>query len=92
MGKQKRVFLYVSGEEYSAMNFDDKYNSQDFYEQMLEEGVTKKTIDEDDVYADVEIKEFAAIDEDFIDFIRNNFVDYDVSKDTDFFEVNPLKV
>lgn len=91
MGNEKRVFLHVSGDDHSAMVFSREYNTQDFYEQMVKDGVTEKVVDEDDFYAEIEIKEFRSVDEEFIEFIRDNFIDYDYSKDSDFFEVTPVK-
>lgn len=84
---RKKVFLYVSGGDFSAMCFEQEYNIQEFYEEMIKKGITKTTIETDLVYANVEIKEFNDIDDSFIAFIRNNFIDYDMSKDRDFFEV-----
>lgn len=90
MSKQKRVFLYVSGEDYSARVFDDNYVSQDYYEDMLSSGVQKKIIDDDVLYAEVKIVEFDEVDEKFITFIRNNFME-NQSKDSNLFEVKPIK-
>lgn len=90
----KRVFLYVNGEDYSAMEFDKKYNAeakQALYENMVRADKTIKTIEEDDIYAVVRIAEFGEIDDEFISFVFDKFVDYDVSKAQDIFEVKPYE-
>lgn len=86
----KRVFLYVRGDDYSALSFQQEFDMQKFYEEMKKEEKTEETISTDEVYAEVEIKEFTQIDDNFINFIRNHIMDYDSSKHTDFFEVNPI--
>ena len=87
----KRVFLYVYGGDYSAVEFDGTYDEQIVYEEMVKEGETHKIIEgEDDFYAEVEIKEFDDIDDDFINFMKNRLCDYDNLKASDIFEVKPL--
>jgi hypothetical protein len=86
----KRVFLRASGDDHSAMNFDRNFDIQKFYEDMVKEGVTKKTIDTDEFYIDVKILEFGEIDDKFISFVRDFIMDYDMSKANDFFEVTPI--
>lgn len=81
----KRVFLYVGGSDYSALDFSENYIEQQFYEEMLKEGVQEKIIDKGEIYTEVYIKEFGEIDDNFISFIRDNFIEY--AKDTNFFEV-----
>lgn len=82
----KRVFLLVTGDEYSAMTFSQEYNAQEFYESMVADGETERELED----GTVEIKEFGAVDDEFIQFIRDEIMDYDQSKDTDFFEVKPV--
>lgn len=86
MTMTKRVFLLVTGEDYSAMTFSQECNAQDFYESMVQDEVTEREFEE----ATVTIKEFGAVDDAFIQFIRDEILDEDHSKDTDFFEVNPV--
>lgn len=88
----KRVFLYATGDgDFPAMTFEQDYNCQNFYEEMVKENVTKKIIDTDEDYIVVKILEFDAVDEQFITFIRNEIMDYDHSKHSDFFEINPVR-
>ena len=88
----KRVFLYATGSDYSAMDFSDNFNVQQVYEEMVQENVTTKTIDTDEYYIELKILEFGAIDDKFISFIQNNMFDYDKTKASDFFEVTPPRM
>ena len=91
MTKEKRVFLYVTGDDYSAMEFNEDYDKQLFYEDMVKEGVEKKIIDNGILYAEVYIYEFGSIDENFLYFVKNTIQDEDQSKQSDFFEVSASK-
>ncbi|MER2007437.1 MAG: hypothetical protein ABS939_08285 [Psychrobacillus sp.] len=89
----KRVFLYVSGDDFSAMHFDQEYSQkekQEIYNNMVSEGKTLKIIDKDELYAEIRILEFDEIDNNFLAFVFDNFVDYDVAKSKDIFEVEAL--
>lgn len=89
----KRVFLYVSGDDFSAMNFRQEYSQkerQEIYNNMVSEGKTLKVIDRDELYAEIRIVEFNKIDDNFLAFVFVNFVDYDVAKSKDIFEVEVL--
>lgn len=66
----KRVFLHVRGEEYSADYFERKYEAQSFYEEMMKKGKRAHLVDENGYVFTVRIKEFGAIDDAFISFIR----------------------
>jgi len=85
--KNKTVFLYVKGDSYSAMEFLEKYNPKEFYQQMVEEDVDEKIINDDDLYAEVDIYEFGEVDSNFIQFIRDKMVHYDDTKHSDFFQI-----
>lgn len=85
----KTVFLYVSGDgDYNALDFERNFNAQQVYQDMLNENVSKKVFDTDDYYIVVQIKEFRAVDPEFISFVKNNLCDYDALKAEDIFEVN----
>lgn len=86
--KEKRVFLYVSGGDYSALDFDENYNAQEIYNKMKSDGITTTRLDSDD-YIEVVIYEFGAIDDKFISFMKDRLCDYDQLKAADIFEVNP---
>lgn len=83
----KRVFLYVIGDDYSALHFEDNFDSQEVYEQMIKEGVTSKSFEGENYYISVYIKEFGEIDDGFISFVLNSLMDYDSTKHTNIYEV-----
>jgi len=83
----KRVFLYVSGVDYSALDFSRDYNAQEVYEEMIKKGLTQNTVDD----IDITIKEFGEIDDKFIEFMKDYLCDYDQLSDADIFEVKPIK-
>jgi hypothetical protein len=83
----KTVFLHVKGDDYSALNFEDNFNEDQVYKQMMAEGVTTKTFESDDYYIDVRIIEFGEIDSDFIDFVKYQLIDYDNSKNENIYRV-----
>lgn len=76
--------LHVYGDEHSAMYVDDVFGLEKAYKLAKENG-GKCIIDEDDGYAEVKVLEFGNVDEKFVSFINNNFIDYDRAKDEDFF-------
>jgi hypothetical protein len=87
----KTVFLYVYGADFSAIDFEKKYNAQEVYESMLAEGVTHKVLeDTDDAYIEVKIKEFGEVDPEFVTWIMYELCDYDQLKAADIFEVKPV--
>lgn len=92
----KTVVLVVSGDgDYGAMTFGQNFNPQEVYEQMVAEGVTRKTVvyddptyGEEDLYC--KICEFEAVDPAFFSFLVNEgLIDEDTLKykDVHFVEV-----
>lgn len=88
----KSVWLYVSGDEYSAQEFIENYNVEDFYSKMVAEGVNLEVIDEEEFYMEVEIKDFGDVDDSFVRFIKDNLCDYDSLKSCDIFRVDLDKI
>ncbi|KAF6565310.1 hypothetical protein G9G63_09120 [Paenibacillus sp. EKM202P] len=86
----KSVFLYVRGDDYSALTFDQNFNAQEIYEDMVRNGESSRTID-GEYYMDIDIEEFEKIDTRFVKWIKNNLCDYDQLKGSDIFEVKPVK-
>lgn len=86
----KRVFLYATGDDFAAMDFEQHFVSQTVYEEMVQAGVKEKIIETDDYYIELELLEFSAIDDQFIAFIQNRIQDYDQAKAQNFFEVKPV--
>lgn len=82
--KDKSIFLYVHGDEYSAQDFSSNYNKNKIYKQMKEKNLNHLELEG---YIEVDILEFDKIDDKFMDFLRDNLLDYDTSKDKDLFEI-----
>jgi hypothetical protein len=74
----KSVFLYVHGDDYAALEFENNYNEQEVYTDMVAKGEKKRVLSGDDYYIEVDIKEFnGQVPADFLDFIMHDFSDYD---------------
>jgi hypothetical protein len=89
----KTSVLLVHGDgDYGAMYFEDNFDADVVYQNMLEEGVTETTLLYDDGYGEediyVELYEFGEVDASFIDFMFNEFIDYDATKCKNFFIVS----
>jgi hypothetical protein len=79
--------LFVTGDEYSAMQINDEIGIAKAYEMTKENG-GKLTIDDDETYAELSIIEFGEVDPKFVEFINDKMIDYDSSKHTDFFVID----
>jgi len=93
MDKQTKVLLVGSVEgDYGVLSFND-YNDEnslslkDWVERLENTELKKEIVEEDDYYFSVELFTFGEIDTNFIKFIQNEIVDYDNTKNTDFFVV-----
>ena len=82
------IILHVTGDDdFGAMTFESLNDPQQFYKQMIEEGVTEKSIEHEEcgcIY--ISIKEFGDVDPEFVEYIKDH-QDYDESKNTNFFVV-----
>lgn len=87
----KRVFLYVYGDDYSALHFDQEYDKQELYESMVNKNEKHRIIETDEFYIEIKIKEFGEIDDTFVQFIRDYLCDSDDLKNADIFEVKQIK-
>ncbi len=78
----KTVVLLVYGDDdHGAMDFEDMFDAQEVYEDMLAKEVTKESlITEDGLYINCEIYEFGGVDQRFVMFIIDKFLDYDQLK------------
>lgn len=83
---KKSIFLYVYGEDYSALHFEENFDVNEVYNQMISEGVSKKVLDSED-YIEVKILEFNEVDNDFVYFVLNEICDYDVLKSQNIYRV-----
>ena len=91
--ENKTVFLLIDGEnDYDAMLFQQEYETQNVYEEMIANGVTtdSRYVIEAEDHVRVRILEFEAVDRNFIEFVKNEIQDYDMSKFKDFIQVNPI--
>lgn len=89
-----RLFTYYDDydPDYGAVTFSEKFKIEGVAREMIEKNLTYtvKTNEEDEYYYVVEMREFPNIqlNDDFyrlIDYIKNNLMDYDQLKGTDFF-------
>lgn len=82
------VFLKVTGDDdYAAMEFEDHLNTDTIYNDMIEEGVTEKSIVVNDTKIYVTIHEFGEVDPEFEQFAIDVLGDYDLMKNTNFYRV-----
>ena len=86
------VWLYVKGDDFSAEEFMENYTPEEVYLDMVKEGVESKAISNECMYAEVEIKKFGNVDEDFVSFMKDNLCDYDFLKSADLFKVDLNKI
>ena len=76
---------YLNG--FDALTFEEKYlPNLEIWEFLKEFGYLKKDKDDMDIL-EGEALEFEDVDPNFIDFIKDKFIDYDLSKDTNFYVV-----
>lgn len=87
---KKRTFLFVTGKDFTAMLFDEMYDRQAFYEEMIKNEEKFKVIDKDGFYARITIVS-GIIDDTMLELFYNEFIDYDFMKSTDLFEVESVE-
>jgi len=88
----KTVLLHVSGGDYSAQDFEKHFNAQEVYDNMIADGHTLVVFDSSEYYIEVRIREFKdEVDGDFVSYLFENFIDYDVTKHTNFYFVEGLQ-
>lgn len=81
-------YLYVKGEDFSAMVFEENFNPQKVYEEMIEKGVDSDSFECNDTWIEVKIKTFNEVDPEFEIFVKSELCDYDVLKDSNLFRVD----
>lgn len=82
----KRVFLYVTGDDYAALEFENNYDAQTVYEDMMENKENHIILD-DEFYCEVRIKEFDYVSDDLLGFVKSELCDYDDLKHANIYEV-----
>lgn len=78
--------LFITGDEHAAMRIEQDYGLDNAEQRARENGGTV-VINDETVYAEIAIQEFGDVDVDFVDFVVNNFIDYDDSKTTNFWVI-----
>ena len=79
--------IYVSGEDYSALNFEQsEFGVEEAWNKAMEEGGTwSYENDDEELYFDIEAYEFNNVDPRFIVFIHNEMIDEDSAKHYNFY-------
>lgn len=80
--------VYVNGQcDYSSLEMEESGELKQLVEQMLEDDITSLESQDESI---VEIREIGEVDQRFINFVRNNIVDYDFSKMSDFYLLDEI--
>ena len=83
--------LLVSGTDYSVIQFNDHIDEQSLsLEEVWDQVASDETTwiyDENDCYFEVQALTFGDVDLDFVQFLRDEIIDEDGAKHTDFFVV-----
>lgn len=84
----KSIFLKVDGGDFAAIEFENNFHVDEIYNQMIAEGLIKKTFYKgDEYYFNVEIYEFGEVDPNFESFVCDVLGDYDMQKSCNFYRV-----
>lgn len=87
--KDEAVFLYVTGDDYASMIFEENCNPQQVYNEMYRDLVTSRTIeltnDGYECYVEVEVLRFKGVDEEFEKFVKECLITY--PKDNNIYRV-----
>jgi hypothetical protein len=78
--------LYVRGDDYAAMYIEDSLGVKEATKLAKRNG-GEYVINNDEVYAELEIKSFGEVDMEFVGFIKFSLMDYDASKHENFFVI-----
>ncbi|WP_291566757.1 MULTISPECIES: hypothetical protein [unclassified Clostridium] len=81
-------YLYVKGEDFSAMTFEENFNPQKVYEEMIEKGIDSDSFEFDGTWIEVKIKTFNEVNPEFEYFVKSELCDYDMLKDVNLFRVD----
>jgi hypothetical protein len=83
--------VYGDGDS-GAVNFENNFNPNEVYKQMVSDGVEEKMLIVDVGYGDetlyASIHTFEAVDPEFVSFMIDEFLDYDQLKAKNFYEVD----
>ena len=78
--KDEAIFLYVTGDDYASMIFEENCNPQQVYNEMYRDLATRRTIELTnngyECYVEVEIFRFKGVDEEFEKFVKEYLITY----------------
>lgn len=82
--------VYVNGQgDFSAMDMEDSGELKQLVSQMVKDGITSTESEDESTVSIIEVGE---VDKRFINFVRNNIVDYDLAKMSEFYLLNEILV
>jgi len=81
-----KVLLVKGEDDFGAMLFEQNFDVEEVYTQIIESDENKITLVCEDQNIFVSLHEFEDIDPDFIEFVRN-LQDYDIAKNENFYIV-----
>lgn len=87
------IILHVSGDKWAASAFEQAYDAQGFYQQMVEEGDTRVSLGVADpegngfIEVEIQLMEFGPVDPAFLNYTRAGLRSWDDQQHTDFFQV-----
>lgn len=84
------IFLYIKGDDdsFAFRLFEDEFNENDVYNDMINAGKEKSVLTAKDgtsIY--VSILKFKSVDNNFVNFVRDTFFDYDETKHRDIIRI-----
>ena len=82
-----KLLLISSDDDYGFLSYEQSSFTKEKVVKACEEEGGKVYFEEDDYYFWAKLYTFKDVDPKFIDFIRNEFMDYDSAKHTDFIVV-----
>jgi hypothetical protein len=88
-GEEMQVIHVTGDDDYAALSWSQLSQEHQtmIIKQLQDSDLKTQTIVIDGSDITIELRTFAMVDPEFIQFIRSNIQDYDMSKHRDFFEV-----
>lgn len=87
INESKTKVLYISGDDYAKLSFENKYNGTPVID-IINDLESFKSTPDDETYWELEVYEFENIDPKFAKFVRITIQDYDDSKHHGFYLEN----
>lgn len=80
--------VYVNGQnDFSAIDMEDSGELKQLVKQMVKDGITSTESEDESTVSIIEVGE---VDGRFIDFVRDNIVDYDLAKMSEFYLLDDI--